>query len=35
MIQVQKLGPVLAVAILFAVFLAQPAFGQVPARFYW
>jgi len=35
MIQVRKLGPVLAVAILFAAFLAQPAFGQVPPRFYW
>ncbi len=35
MIQVQKLGPVLAVAILFAAFLTQPAFGQAPPRFYW
>ena len=35
MIQVRRLGPVLAVAILFAAFLAQPAFGQVPPRFYW
>jgi hypothetical protein len=35
MIQVHKPGPVLAVAILFAAFLAQPAFGQVPPRFYW
>ncbi len=35
MIQAKKHGPVLALAILFAVVLAQPAFGQVPPRFYW
>ncbi len=35
MIQVRKFGPVLAVAIVCVVFLAQPAFAQVPPRFYW
>jgi len=35
MIEVRKHGLVLALAILFAAFLAQPAFGQVPPRFYW
>ncbi len=35
MIRIPKFGPVLAVAIAFAAFLAQPAFGQVPPRFYW
>ncbi len=35
MIRIRRLGPVLAVAIAFAAFLAQPAFGQVPPRFYW
>ena len=35
MIRIRKFGPVLAVAIACAAFLAQPAFGQVPPRFYW
>ena len=35
MIRIRKSGPVLAVALAFAAFLAQPASGQVPPRFYW